>query len=360
MSLLFYSSSESLIKQKQRNPFSDINQMSQGFINNCKINIIRLSIVKTLVNIILVVIATARLYRNQQSIIKVSKKEKLLLIEIDSHKGTSKDSKDVKNYFHFFFDLVLPLYYLIKNTDDDVVFIVKLNNHLDKIKTLFPKRVITIKNDVNDNTRDIQNAYCVKMLGMNPKVVCLSTRFLESFKKDIFRQLHIKTKNDCPKILLIERSKLSPNLINQPLDKETLDKHTYYNIVFSRVIINHDELKSKIESIVGYYPEFHNLRLETLSIQEQMEYFDTATIVIAQHGAGLTNCLWMRANTILIELNNDDSYYFRHFRYLSRWKKIKYFNYKTSDLHANIDVNHFSTWLLSLPEIKSLLANECN
>ena len=334
--------------------------MSQGFVNNCKGNIKKLPIIKTLERVILAIVATARLYKNQQSIIKVSKKEKLLLIKIDNHKGTSKDAKDVKNYFHFLFDLVLPLYYLIKNTDDDVVFIVKLDNHLDKMKVLFPKRIITIKNDVNDNTRDIQNAYCVRMLGMNPKVVRLNTRFLEGFKKDIFRQLHIQIENDCPKILLIERSKLSPNSINQLLNKQTIDKQTYYNIVFSRVIINHDELKSKIRSIVGYYPEFHNLRLETLSIQEQMKYFDTATIVIAQHGAGLTNCLWMRPNTILIELNNDNFYYFRHFRYLSNWKKIKYFCYQTSDLHANIDVNHFSSWLLSIPEIKQVLANEYN
>lgn len=302
-------------------------------------------IINALGRMILAITATARLYKNQRSIIKVSKKEKLLLIEVDNHIGTGTD---VKKYFHFFFDLVLPLYYLIKNTDDDVVFIVKLDTHSDKMKVLFPKRIITIKNDVNDNNRDIQNAYCVRILGMNPKVVCLSTRFLEGFKKDIFRQLHIKIKNDCPKILLIERSKLSPNLINQPLNKQN-----YYSIVFSRVIINHDELKSKIESIVGYYPEFYNLRLETLSIQEQMKYFDTATIVIAQHGAGLTNCLWMRPNTILIELNNNDS--FRHYRYLSRWKKFKYFCYKTSALHANIDVNHFSSWLLSIPEIKQVL-----
>ena len=47
--------------------------------------------------------------------------------------------------------------------------------------------------------------------------------------------------------------------------------------------------------------EFYNLKLENIPFKEQIEYFDSATLVIAQHGAGLANLLWMQEKTVVVE-----------------------------------------------------------
>lgn len=294
-------------------------------------------IAKILGRFFLTIVGTISVYLNQQNILRIAKTQKSLVLQVTPHLGTGVN---IENYYHFIFDLVLPIYALINQTNSDVVFTVKLDNFAKKLKILFPNRVKI----ENKKSRDLDNAFKVNLLGMNAKVVYLKKTFLEKFKQDIFLGLEISSSQSPQKILLIERGKPNQKVSNSDSNQSSIGG------VLRRSIVNHNELYLMIKSMIKAPFELHNLQLETLSLKEQIEYFDRAAVVIAQHGAGLTNCLWMRANTVLIELNHHDS--LRHFRYISHQKNLNYFMYKTSEAQATIDVHDFSLWLSNNPQLK--------
>jgi hypothetical protein len=65
----------------------------------------------------------------------------------------------------------------------------------------------------------------------------------------------------------------------------------------SRKLINSDELLLKLKG-------WETVVLEKLSIKEQMKTFAEATHILAAHGAGLTNLLWCRPGTKVIEIQD--------------------------------------------------------
>lgn len=77
----------------------------------------------------------------------------------------------------------------------------------------------------------------------------------------------------------------------------------------SRRIINQDSLYQKLKGF-----GFIILQMSDLSVQKQVSLFAQATHVVAPHGAGLTNILWMQANTYVYEIrastNINDNCYF--------------------------------------------------
>jgi capsular polysaccharide biosynthesis protein len=57
--------------------------------------------------------------------------------------------------------------------------------------------------------------------------------------------------------------------------------------------------------LAATYPGFHNLKLETVPLAEQAAWFGLTDILVAQHGAGLSNIIWMRHGTHVIEIDPD-------------------------------------------------------
>lgn len=91
------------------------------------------------------------------------------------------------------------------------------------------------------------------------------------------------------KVILIERglSVLRNNCINTGVNR--------------RFLINHQDIRQKLER--RYKNEFKNVILERLSPDEQISLFMNAEIVIAQHGAGLCNIVWMtNPNSLVLEI----------------------------------------------------------
>lgn len=60
-----------------------------------------------------------------------------------------------------------------------------------------------------------------------------------------------------------------------------------------RSLINHDEIAEFMRARYGTH--FQNVVLESMSFQEQVRVFWSARLVVGQHGAGLNNIVWMRA-----------------------------------------------------------------
>jgi hypothetical protein len=67
-----------------------------------------------------------------------------------------------------------------------------------------------------------------------------------------------------------------------------------------RKIINHDE----VESLLKKY-EYETIFAEDLSFDEQVKLFNETNSLVTLHGAGLTNILWMKPGTNVLELRKD-------------------------------------------------------
>jgi len=230
------------------------------------------------------------------------------------------------------------LHCLLKKAPTDVVFGIKdFGIYTDRLQHLFPGR-IKIEKEINIPG----NAKRMHLIGMNPKCVYFKSEILENLKIDICRNLDIALDGKPNKILLIERL---------PLDSSLMANATSEGGgTTRRSILNHEDLTSTLRSMVRPPLEFHNLQLENMTFKEQVQYFDRALIVIGQHGAGLANCIWMRRESIVIELSNKPSNFFQP---LCKLKKHHYILYKTVEKHITVDTNNFANWILKDARLNS-------
>ena len=271
------------------------------------------------------------IWKNQSFIAKLYSSKKLILLEPEPPQGARGS---IKNYYHFLFDLLLPLHGLMKKADGETVFAIRHFGVLTPyLKNLFPTRILVIKK--SDST---ENLTTVPLIGMNPRWVHFSSRRIEGFKQDVVRILDIPPEEPSDKtlVLLIERLPPAGNYRKRANIKG--------GGAYRRSITNQDELYSCLASTLDSSFELRNIQLETLSLAEQIRYFSRARMVIAQHGAGLANALWMKPHSTVIELNHDRRR-LNHFEILSRIKKHRYYFYRTDGLHATIDPAHLQTWL---------------
>ncbi|MGH7884164.1 MAG: glycosyltransferase 61 family protein [Thermodesulfobacteriota bacterium] len=237
------------------------------------------------------------------------------------------------NYFHFIFDLLFPLNLLMKKISYDVVFAFKyIGVNTERLQNLFPGRIKILDNE--DEFKDIKK---IDIIGMNPKWVHITNESAENFKNDICNKFGIIQSCESKKVILIERVPLDTEFISKAVSK--------VGGSLRRSIINHYDLSLAIESIVKPEYEFLNLQMEKISFSEQIQLFDSAAVMISQHGAALANSLWMKPGSVLIELSN---YKNRNHGYIiCRAKEINYYLYKTDGQQAQIDIDHFLNWLVN-------------
>ncbi|MEM9905555.1 MAG: glycosyltransferase family 61 protein [Cyanobacteria bacterium P01_D01_bin.44] len=274
---------------------------------------------------------------NQRKILKFAKSNKLIFLEPTP---PPRGSGSIENYYHFIVDTVLPLYFVLTQTPADVIFIIRgLGIHADKLRQLFSNRI-----KVEDKTNIQRGFKTSALVGMNPRFVNVNSSDLEKFKGDICSYLKVDQNSQSNRILLIERLPPDPYFIATGHESGSS----------RRSILNHGELASALKSMVKAPFEFHNIQLEKISFEEQVDYFDKALVVIAQHGAGLANCIWMKQNSIVIELNSREE--LEHFKVISKLREHHYFLYKTSSIHATVDINSFTNWLLSNEKLNRFFA----
>lgn len=273
---------------------------------------------------------------NQRKILAHAQSSRLIFLQPVPPWGCGGN---IEHYYHFIFDLVLPLYFVVKQTPPDVIFVLEdFGIYTDRLHDLFPHRIkIAHDIDIPKNTKRIH------LIGMNPKSVHSRHDALESFKRDICSNLKVDQTGEPNKVLLIERSPMDPYFMTSSKIRGGGTSR--------RSILNHGELTSTIRSMVRAPFEFHNLQLENISLKEQIHYFDRALIVVGQHGAGLANCVWMRRKSIVIELSSNESR--QEFRIISKLKHHHYYWYKTSGPHPLIDVDDFVNWVLRDTELGS-------
>jgi capsular polysaccharide biosynthesis protein len=120
-----------------------------------------------------------------------------------------------------------------------------------------------------------------------------------------------------------------------------------------RKISNEDEVWQCLQSY-----GFERFELEAVSWSEQVRFFSEASVVLASHGAGLTNIMFMNEGTHVIELKASNNNYWCYFS-LARVFGLQYTyllckgdieDHRNADI--KVDLQAFSTLLTDIDSIK--------
>jgi hypothetical protein len=264
---------------------------------------------------------------------------------------------DIKHYFHFFYAVCIPLileYIEYKKKYDNITFIIK-----DDVGPFFR---ILFELPIEDiNKLDIEKKYLIPMdtQVMDEK----SLRWIKQKRADIFTHsmckkinnwfkeqintydfyIHIKNSICNADVVIIERktnisykstySKLKDNNIFKTSGSER------------RYIINHKEF---VQSIKDYFPTKNviNISTEYMPIFEQYYIFNNAKLIIAQHGAGLANIIFMKNKCSVIEIVCKKRINENWFLDLSKaCNNLNYMQFFSDEENVKIDLNNFKLFL---------------
>ncbi|MFX1392245.1 MAG: DUF563 domain-containing protein [Promethearchaeota archaeon] len=183
---------------------------------------------------------------------------------------------DYDNYYHFFIDNLPRLYAILKIKEPKINLIVPKDYrkfYLEIIKIFLDKRfkiVYINPNEVWEIERFYFPSFC-----SNVNIYCrhyIPKLYLDFMKEKIFKKLEIKKRSQNNRIY-ISRKKAR-----------------------NRRLLNEDELLGILKKY-----NFKKIHCEDLSFKKQVELFNSAEIIIAPHGAGLTNIIFSM-NLKVIEL----------------------------------------------------------
>jgi hypothetical protein len=133
-----------------------------------------------------------------------------------------------------------------------------------------------------------------------------------------------------PRILLVERGASHP-FYNSEQSEIKGSGHD------RRSIGNHDALFNLLRR---NFAGCRNIIAENLTFARQVALFSLADIIIAQHGAALTNMLWSRPGTTVVEIYPAPQG-LKHdfFFYLSRCMGLRYRRVWQQDMHSEVDLD---------------------
>ena len=264
-----------------------------------------------------------RVWRNQKQILKaVANGKSTVHLEIRPlGRGT------IEHYYHFVFDLLLPLSRIVDKISDQRSFTISYFGPLSsQLKEIIPNQVSIIN--------ETPNQY-LTLLGMNPNCMNRCKFDFDSLINRVNRTFRYNEGAKRDMIILIERK-----VPNQYYLKEAINKR---GGSVRRSIKNHDDLKFMLQlELHGDY-QFKNLVLEDMSIADQINCFRSCVLVIAQHGAGLANIIWMKKGSFVIEIGFRDR---ANFKKISRMSSLNYYLYRDYyQRHVKLNITNFRKWL---------------
>lgn len=206
-----------------------------------------------------------------------------------------RENGSLYHYAHFMCDCLFP----------EIVNNIYKNKKIYRLKNLH--QTIGNFNNIYNNVMKSENIELseekFKSLNVNTKVINVRKRIKDikdfnKIRKYIFKRYNIINTKKNSKIVLIKRDSRI-NLINDK-DLSLLNK----NITTGkeRREINDIEI---LENILKnkYKNNFKSVFLENMSFQEQVKLFNQAHVIIAAHGAALSNMVFCKKNTLVIEVH---------------------------------------------------------
>lgn len=237
---------------------------------------------------------------------------------------------DVDHFYHFLLGLLLP--FLVSQKE----FFPKREYHfpdlgpMNRHLTWLNELGIKIKVDSQDET-ETQLLSEISCIGWDHPSTYTFGEF--ELARDTLLELMQFPKpspNLEPRVLIIDRG-----LANYD------DRERKSNGTSRRSIPNLPVLYSRLDPIV----EVKLVILEDLSLRDQIELFSEADIVIAQHGAALSNLVWSRPSTWVIEVT-DPQIRPPYFEALANRLSLNHIFFPQPDNHADIDVDFLESIIL--------------
>lgn len=219
------------------------------------------------------------------------------------------------HFYHFFFGVLLPLARYMAGGDDDAIpLLVEECGPMDAIldELDLPGLILLGK----DEHRRLQG----RMPLTTAERVSLAPYDLDAVKGD-YDPVAIRAGVDWllarlgdrvearrqalqaewlgqPRILIVDRGPPDPFYANDPSYASEPSRRKTAGAERRRVG-NHEDL---VQSLSGLYPGCRGVLLEGQSLAGQIALFQVADIVVAQHGAALSNIVWMRPDASIVEL----------------------------------------------------------
>ena len=231
-------------------------------------------------------------------------------------------------YYHFMWGYFMPLIYWYHNEyDGDCNVHIKSCLTLDRhIKDLELRNV-----EIINNHDKIRNNYTkqITIQGYDfPANFANNAARILKVRDFLYERASIKTidKHKHPRVLMIER--------REPTQLETLNKR--------RSIPNFNELVQNIQ-----YLNPTVISLENASLHDQIKLFYEHDIIVAQHGAALSNIVFCRKHTQIIEITS-----FPHARMFSSISKSNVLDFRYERIeqehdHSAIDVDQVTETIIS-------------
>lgn len=295
-----------------------------GFAAGCRDRgIVMRSFAKRLVpTTVLRYVRTMLVRRNRRSIVAAGQRQRPLVLVPDNL---------VEHYYHFLFDLCLPLFLVLEESGSDVHYVIRTTPgpFLDRLNVILGHRISIVESA----DRRPQRGECV-LSGMNPLFVDVSRAELVRFASRVKKALAISDVGSANRVLLIERLPPEGFFVRDAVKKGGGARR--------RCIANHQEVARAVRAAVGPGFDFCNVQLERMAFGEQVSLFASASVVVGQHGAGLANCVWMEPGATVLEMRHDPG--LSHFERLSRSMGHDYHAYRSAGSHAAIPPDELTHW----------------
>lgn len=223
------------------------------------------------------------------------------------------------NYFHWLFD-VLPRLYLYKKTKtlNTLDFILVPNFKLEFQKTTL--KILGFPRDKILDSTEIRHLYADQLYATshpryhNANKIC---KWQVQFLKKTFLNHIIKNQFINEKIYL-DRGE---GFLLKNSNWHSLNDNY-------RLIINEDEVKSYLVS-----KGFKIIKSQDLSFLQQVDLFSNMKSIVTLHGAGLSNLVFCRANTKVIEIGTLDSDILS--KILSRLCNLQYYSISLKTIYKS-------------------------
>lgn len=204
------------------------------------------------------------------------------------------------HYAHFMCDCVLPEIINDINTHDVVYRIKNLNQTLGNFASVY-EQIFGIKSiELPEEEFNKLDDKIMIIKGHNSRI---TKNDFNKFRNYMFNKFNVNPlvyDPNYPEVLLIERGGRIELIDDEELKKNNTNVSTGKE---RREIKDIDKLKDFLS--VKYQAKYKCIMLEGMSLEEQIKYFNNAKLIILAHGAAMSNMMFCKPNTHIVEVTCD-------------------------------------------------------
>ncbi len=221
------------------------------------------------------------------------------ILKIQNHWGS------VEHFYHFIFGFLIPLEkYIFENLQGDLNCIVRsCGPVMDSIliDIIGNKTTILEQREHAELLESVTSEHVVQLSGFDhPKLY--SEKIVTEFSSRVIENIgdnsssnklnDVSNNKQEPRIIIIDRGAPHEFYLSEKSEKPDASK-------MRRSIPNMQEI---FQAVKTKFPNAHYAQMEHSPIKEQISLFESADVIIAQHGAALSNLIWCQPECLVIEI----------------------------------------------------------